>query len=356
MSLPRLSVRPTLPPGVYLRPAHDPLPYPLAEEACRIYARARHAIFHGVRQLGLRPGDEALVPAYHHGSEIEALVRAGATPRFYDCDRRLAPDPDRLDALLTPSTRALHLTHFLGFPQDAAAWRAWCDEHGLLLIEDAAQAWLSEDERGPVGSLGDLAVFCLFKTVGVPEGAALISTAPPPPPPLDPRWGVAEVARRHGAWLAERQPLMNALTRPLQRAAEVTPEAELGLGDADAGVWRAVPRLLPRLCEPAIAQRRRANYSVLLDALSERVPEPFQELPDGASPFAFPLDSDDKPALLERLAAHGVVALNLWSMPHPSLPGSGFPDAERRRRRTVGLPVHQELRPADLERIIDAAA
>jgi dTDP-4-amino-4,6-dideoxygalactose transaminase len=350
----RMAAWPTLPLGVYLRRPRRPLPYPLDEPNCRIFPWGRVAIYHGVRALGLGPGDQVLAPAYHHGSEIEALLRAGLGVRFYECDERLRPDEAQLASLLAPEVRALHLTHYLGFPQDCARWRRWCDERGLLLIEDAAQAWLSTDEGVPVGKLGDVAIFCLYKTVGISEGAALVGSAPPEAPALDPRWGVIEMGRRHANWLAERSRLANALTTPLRRSKGFTIEREVDLGDAGAGIWRLIPLLLPRICDPDIAARRRANYQFLLEGLREHVPEPFAELPAGASPFAFPIETDRKRALLERLAADGVYALDLWSTPHPSLEVDRFPDARRRRQRTVGLPVHQELGRNHLERMLTA--
>lgn len=354
MTSPRLAIMPPLTPGVYLRRASEDLPYPLGDPNFRLFAFGRHAILHGVHAHGLGEGDEVLVPAYHHGSEVEALVQSGVICRFYDCDERLEPVEDRLSALLGPRTKALHLTHFLGFPQDAARWRRWCDEHELLLIEDAAQAWLSSRDGVPVGSHGDMAVFCFYKTIGVPEGAALVSTRPPVAPVLDPRRGVLALGRRQGAWLAARSPLFHALVRPLSRSRQFTREGEFDLGDLDAGPWRTIPWLLPRLSDPGVASRRRANFALLLDELAERVPSPFAELPAGACPFVFPIETDDKDRLLERLARRGVLGLNLWSLPHPSLPATGFPDAEARRRRTVGLPVHHELRTRDLEWIVNA--
>jgi dTDP-4-amino-4,6-dideoxygalactose transaminase len=128
-----------------------------------LFERARHGLWHGLRALGLGDDDEVLVPAYHHGSEIEALVRAGLTCRFYEASEGLAPDERELEALLGPRTRALHLIHYLGFPQEATRWRAWCEERGLFLIEDAAQAWLGSLEGRPLGSFGDIAIFCLYK-------------------------------------------------------------------------------------------------------------------------------------------------------------------------------------------------
>ena len=125
-------------------------------------------------------GDEVLVPAYHHGSEIEALVRAGVKCRFYEASETLEPVTRELEAALTPRTRALLIVHYIGFPQDSDRWRRWCDEHGLLLLEDAAQAWLASASGRPVGSFGDLSVFCLYKTFGFPDGSALVTAASTP--------------------------------------------------------------------------------------------------------------------------------------------------------------------------------
>jgi dTDP-4-amino-4,6-dideoxygalactose transaminase len=161
MTPPRLTVWPTLPPDAWIRDRHAPLPFPLDHKGWRLFARGRHALWHGVRALGLGPGDAVLVPAYHHGSEVEALLRVGLECRFYGTDERLEPHEEELERLFKNGVRALHLTHYLGFPQDAPRWRRWCDERGLLLIEDAAQAWLASWDGRSVGSLGDLAMFCL---------------------------------------------------------------------------------------------------------------------------------------------------------------------------------------------------
>jgi CelD/BcsL family acetyltransferase involved in cellulose biosynthesis len=64
--------------------------------------------------------------------------------------------------------------------------------------------------------------------------------------------------------------------------------------------------------------------------------------------------SSQKTELLGRLASNGVYALDFWSVPHPSLPAADFPAAAELRRRVVGLPVHQELRSSDVERMVRA--
>lgn len=352
----RLSVWPPLPLDAYARAPSAPLPFPLEDKRCRLFALGRHALWHGLEQVGLGPSDEVLVPAYHHGSEVEVMSRRGLGIKFYEASESLEPSEDELERLLTPSVRALHLIHYLGFPQDAWRWRRWCDEHRLLLIEDAAQAWLASSNARPLGSFGDLAIFCLYKSVGLPEGALLVSRAPPRAPEVDQRYGASELFRRHGAWLAQRSEAIAAMAAPLARSTgQYDPMRDFALGRPNDGPYSCIPALIPRLANESVAAARRAHYSILLEELGDLVPPPFDDLPRGASPFAFPLEAPDKVGLLERLSRHGINALDVWSVPHPALPVEDFPAAARRRNSVVALPVHQELDGQDLERMIGTA-
>ena len=351
----RISVWPPLPPGVWLRRPSRRLPFPLEEPGCRLLAWGRHGLWHGARALGIGAGDQVLVPAYHHGSEVEALERSGARCSFYGDSEALAPDEDELDHLIGSRTRALHLTHFFGFPQDAARWRRFCDSRGLRLIEDAAQAWLASRDGRPVGSHGDLAVFCLYKTFGLPEGATMLMDAPADFARLDPRPGVRVLARKHAAWAASRSAFLArlaALRSRLGRDAVFDPERDRSLRDPEAMPWSTTRFLLRRVVDDTVAPRRRANYHVLLGGLAALASPGFGSLPEGASPFLFPVETSDKAGLLEHLRARRIEAIDVWSAPHPSLPVDGFPAVAARRARTVGLPVHQELMRRDLDRII----
>jgi CelD/BcsL family acetyltransferase involved in cellulose biosynthesis len=355
---PRFSAWPPLPPDVYLRSAGDSLPFPLGRPDARVFARGRAALWHGLRALGLTPGDGVLAPAYHHGSEIEVFARLGLRWRFYRTHETLEPDEAHLESLLSPEVRAVHLIHYLGFPQDGERWRRWCDERGLLLIEDAAMAWLADTGGTPVGSHGDLAIYCLYKTFGLPDGAALVSRRPPDAGTAGGANGIAGVAHRHAAWLGQRSPAAALLSRGsgvLNGDQSYDPMEDFALGDPDVAPSAATRFLLPRISDKAAAARRRAHHALLLEAFGDVVPEPFARIPAGASPFAFPVATENKRALLERLRERGVDALDFWSAPHPSLPVDEFPAVRRRRAVTVCLPVHQELGLADLEFIASAA-
>jgi CelD/BcsL family acetyltransferase involved in cellulose biosynthesis len=346
----RLSVWPPLPPDVYARTSVDELPFPLNDPGCRLFSRARHGLWHGVRALGLEPGDEVLMPAYHHGSEVETLFRAGLGCRFYEGRENLEPDEDELEALLSERVRALYLIHYLGLPQDAPRWRRWCDDRELLLLEDAAQAWLATSDGLPLGSLGDLSIFCVYKTVGVPDGGALLCRVPAPSADGSPTLQSGPLIRRHAAWLAGRSPMLARMSR-LRKPGVYDLNQDFALGDPDSPPSTALEFLVRRLVDSGTAGRRRANYELLLGELGEFVSPPFDRIPAGASPFGFPVYAERKEELLARLARKGIGALDFWSIPHPALPTEKFPRATELRDHIVALPVHQELELSDVERI-----
>jgi dTDP-4-amino-4,6-dideoxygalactose transaminase len=344
---------PPIPPSAYLRRPAAPLPFPFDRTACRLYGMGRHALWQGVRSLPLDPGDQVLVPAYHHGSEVEALVRAGLSSRFYEAQDDLAPDAAELQRLLTPRVKALYLIHYLGFPQDARRWRSWCDERGLLLFEDAAMAWPGTAAGHPLGSHGDLTIFSPWKAVGLPEtGALLMRGQPPPPPSRRGRVAPRALLDSHRAWLARRLPVLGK-DPPRGGCFDAR---DFALGDpwvrpAGLSAW-----LLRRLYAPEIVVRRRVNFTWLLERFGDRVPPPFTELPPGTFPMAFPIVAADRSGLRATLADRGIEAVELWAHPHPSLPVELFPGAAKRRSTCLALPVHQGLGRNELEAIARAVA
>jgi dTDP-4-amino-4,6-dideoxygalactose transaminase len=356
----RLAIWPTLPLNVYFRSASPHLPYPLGQSGCRVFSRARHAIWNACCTLGLGRHDVVLVPAYHHGCEIEALLQAGVTIRYYELTGLLEPDPISLQSILTPDVRVLYLIHYLGFPQDAVRWRKWCDERGLLLFEDAAQAFLAEIDHKPVGSFGHAGVYCLYKTYGIPDGGAVISILPPALPASGMQPGRWRVFKRHVNWVAERWAVIGSLHlvfKPFMKLLKKknhNPHKEFELGDPSSPPSAMTMRLLSKLVDKTTAERRRENYKFLLDRLQHLVPRPFLSLPEGACPFAFPIETDDAQEVLKRLRRFGVEGLLFWRNAHPSLPAQDFPVSMALRERVFAVPVHQELTKSELQQIVDA--
>ena len=332
-----------------------------------LFPKGRQALWYGARELDAQPGDEILVPAYNCGSEVEALVRAGFACRFYEADASLEPDEGELDALLSTRVRALYVTHYFGFPQDMPRWRRWCDERGLVLIEDAAQGWLSSVDGRPLGSFGDLAIISLYKTFGLPDGAVLVANQPLPLFTRRAGLGLQLLVRRHAAWLFANSPQLAAVASRFMPEQAFLPAATyeavlrakapnaFALGDLARPASTLTRFLLRRIVRPEAAACRRANYETLLEELGDRVLPPFERLQGGTSPFAFPIVASDKARLLDRLARHGVRALDVWPVPHPLVPVRRFGRAASLRAHIVALPVHQELARADVDRIIHAA-
>jgi dTDP-4-amino-4,6-dideoxygalactose transaminase len=130
---------------------------------------------------GIGAGDEVIVPAFTFVASASAPRYVGAEPVL--CDVRSPHDfnIDPVDAAqrITPRTRAIVAVHFCGYPADLAALRALCDEHGLILIEDCAQAIGARVDEGgrQVGTVGELGAFSFFskKQLCVGEGGMVTS-------------------------------------------------------------------------------------------------------------------------------------------------------------------------------------
>ena len=353
----RLTVWPPLPPAVYTRRPARGLPFPLDQPGCVLFSRGRHAIRHGVHALDLPADAVVLVPAYHCGSEIEALMQAGVECRFYEGSASLEPDEDELAQLLDERVAALYLIHYLGFPQDELRWRQWCDAHGVLLIEDVAQGWLGTIDGRPIGSLGDLSIFTFYKTLGIPDGSALLLRDGLDGLAQRGASGLGMVGIRHAEWLLARSARLADLEDRLRLALKsgrggTDPTTSAGApGSFDIPPARATQFLLPRMVDTTIVDRRRRNYERLLVELGDVVAKPFARLPAGACPWAFMVDVEDKHSVMNRLQAYRIRPIDFWWKPHSSLPADRFPQASALRARLVGIPVHHELRERDLARL-----
>ena len=341
------------PRSLFGRPAAS-LPFPLEEPGCRLYEWGRYGLWHGLAAAGLEPGDEVLVPAYHHGSEVAVLEDRGLVSRFYEATEDLEPDPDELEARLGPRTRALYLIHYLGFGLDAGRWRRWCDERGLLLIEDVAQALLAERDGAPLGSAGDVAFFSLWKTHGLPDGGAVVcrGQAPPAVPVRSevPRDRLLRGFLRRGI---EHSHLLSRWRRS-HRPPPWDPAAEFSVPAPDNGPAAVSLRMLRRSELADVAVRRRRNHARLVERLRPHVAPPFTATVEGSCPFGLPVSTPDPHGLMRHLRQRDISATHFWSLPHPSLPVAEYPAAARRRASTILLPVHQELDDSDVDRIADA--
>jgi len=143
----------------------------LEEEIAR-YSQCAHAIgcasgtdalLLSLKALGVGPGDEVVTCAYSFFASAGVIVNVGAIPVFVDIDPSTYNlDPHRLEAAITPSTKAVIAVHLYGQCCDLTAVKAVCDKRKVYLIEDAAQAIGSEWEGKRAGSVGELGCFSFF--------------------------------------------------------------------------------------------------------------------------------------------------------------------------------------------------
>ena len=119
----------------------------------------------------LRPGDEVIMPSFTFVSTANAVVLRGAVPVFVDIDpATLNIDTAQVAEAVTPRTRAIFAVHYAGFPADMDTLADIAREHGLWLVEDAAQALGSTYKGRPAGSLGDLSAFSFHETKNIISG------------------------------------------------------------------------------------------------------------------------------------------------------------------------------------------
>ena len=125
--------------------------------------------------LGIGPGDEVIVQDYTFFATAMPLFQLGAIPVLADVDDRGGLDLVLAASLVTPATRAVVVTHMWGSPQDMRRLRAWCDQRGLLLIEDCSHAHGASRGGVSVGELADAACWSLQgrKTITAGEGGIL---------------------------------------------------------------------------------------------------------------------------------------------------------------------------------------
>ena len=122
-------------------------------------------------QLGIGAGDEVIVAAQTHVATAHAVEVVGAKPVFADCDRATGNmDPARIEALITPRTRAIGLVHYAGIPCDMDAIMAIARRRNLNVIEDCALALGTRWRGKHAGLFGDAAIFSFYPVKHITTG------------------------------------------------------------------------------------------------------------------------------------------------------------------------------------------
>ncbi len=158
------------------------------EEAFAAYCGVEHAVgvgsgtaalFLALKACGIGPGDEVITTPFTFIATAETIAQVGARPVFVDIDPvTYNLDPERIEAAITPRTRAILPVHLYGQPAEMDTICAIAKAHGLWVIEDAAQAHGARYKGKRVGSLGDIACFSFYpsKNLGAyGDGGAVVT-------------------------------------------------------------------------------------------------------------------------------------------------------------------------------------
>ncbi|GAB7011580.1 DegT/DnrJ/EryC1/StrS family aminotransferase [Halorubrum trueperi] len=328
----------------------------------RLYARAKQGLY-----AALCAEDETgtvLLPAYVPGGVAWAVLAAGFDVRYYpvssDLSLPLGAVRDRIEDV---DPAAVVFVHYLGFVDEAFEELASAARsRNAIVIEDCARAAFSRDRAGrPLGSIGDLALFCLHKTLPVPNGGLIVSRRAHLPPP----------GRRQAEW----KTLPDAAAVRAARFARISlsPEPEIEHPERvtlstvapespNASPGRLTERGLAR-CRPGDVQSTRLRrYRSLRSSLGD---DPVLDVVtpaahDMASPYgvaALLPDAATKLRYLRALRRRGLPCEAFtWPPVHRVAEQRSFEGAEALRERLLVFPTHQRLTEADVERIASAIA
>ena len=340
------------------------------------FYRARNAIYHLFRALlETNPGLTVLAPDYYSGNEILAIRAAGATIHYCPVrgDMRLDPDDvERYCRIHNPDL--LYVIHYAGWAQPMPALVDLCRRRGMLLVEDCALSLLSDLDGRPLGSFGDWSVFCLYKTLPLPNGALLVQNGPRLESLERLRLrdaGSASVLGRTAELFVQRirsransvGAALQLVKRGMGRAAGALEVRRANVGDigfnldeVDLAMSRMSERLLTRLDFGEIKRRRIDNYRQLSERLGSDVIQVFPELPEGVCPLFFPVIVRDKHAAAEALRARGVDALEFWNDSVEPRGHEMSADTRFLRRHVLELPIHQDLTSRHIDHVANQVA
>jgi dTDP-4-amino-4,6-dideoxygalactose transaminase len=323
----------------------------------RCVASCTAALMLSLETLGLRAGDEVLVPSMTFVATANAVEHTGATPVLIDSDPATGLiDLEAAEEALTPRTRAIVPVHLGGRPVDLERLNRFRDRHGLLVVEDAAHALGAEWGGRRIGAHGNVTAYSFYATKNVTtgEGGAVATD--------DPK--IAEAIERlalhglsQGAW-------QRFSDQGFRHYEAVTPGYKMNLTDLQASLGI---HQLPRLDE-WIA--RRAELSARYDELLAGLP---LQLPTAAAPdtrharhLYSVLLSPDAPVsrdqLLNLLHDHRIgagvhyraVHLHPYYSERYEIAPADLPVATDLSMRTLSLPLGPSVTEADQDDVADA--
>jgi dTDP-4-amino-4,6-dideoxygalactose transaminase len=292
-----------------------------------------------LRAYDVGPGDEVIVPAFTFIATWLAVTHVGATPVPVETDTvTYTLDADRLAVAITPRTKAIMPVHLYGQPADMAAIRALAEEHGLWVIEDAAQAHGAAYHWRRAGGLGDCGCFSFYpaKNLGCFGDGGAVTT--------------------NDAAFADRLRLLRNYGAERKYEHEI-PGVNSRLDEMQAAFLRVKLRYLDEW-----NARRRRLASVYRNALAECQDLTLPAVRAGTEHawHLFVVRHPRRDDLVRHLAANGVGAQVHYPVP-PHRSGAyatwfdaGLPIAERLSAEVLSLPMGPQLTVAEVRRTCDS--
>ncbi|MFI9326067.1 DegT/DnrJ/EryC1/StrS family aminotransferase [Kitasatospora sp. NPDC052868] len=291
------------------------------------------ALILALHALGIGPGDEVVTVANTFHSTVLAIVRVGAVPVLVDCtDTDYLMDLDRLEAAITPRTKAILAVHMFGQVLDMDRITGLAATHGLAVVEDCAQAVGARWKGRPVGTFGEIGCFSFHPSKNL--GAA----------------GDAGAAVTGGPELADRLRRLRGLGQQEQNH-----HVEAGFSSRMDSVQALVlGHKLPRLDAWNQARRERAEqYTRALSGSAVRVPVAGPEHVYHMYQAIVP----DRDATLAALRAAGVDAVVRYPVPIARQPAfsdyafdaAAFPNSDFLAENALCLPLRPEMSPDEVD-------
>ncbi|MBL7094301.1 DegT/DnrJ/EryC1/StrS aminotransferase family protein [candidate division KSB1 bacterium] len=137
------------------------------------FAYARQALLHGMRFLKIKKGDKVLVPAYICNVIESPFKEMGVEIEYFDSNWDLTPDFNLIESKITKNTKALLWVNYFGFPAPFKQIKEFCDKHNLFFIEDNAHGFLSKYQGKWLGTIGDISITSIRKSLPIVNGAIL---------------------------------------------------------------------------------------------------------------------------------------------------------------------------------------
>lgn len=284
---------------------------------------------------GIGPGDEVIVPSFSFAATANAVHLAGATAVFADIELDyFSLDPLSVEAAITPQTRAIMPVHLYGHPADMPSLSVLAERHGVLLIEDAAQAHAASIAGRPVGAWGEAASFSFYPTKNMTSGeGGMVTTAS------------ADVARR--------MRLLRNQGMEKRYANEI-----IGFNTRMTDIHAAIGRVqLAKLA--GWTEKRQSNAQFLSENITGVITP---KIAPGAvhvfHQYTVRIEGVNRDEFANELAKRGIGNGVYYPTPIHRLPSFGLdldlPNTELAASQVLSLPVHPSLTQEELEQIVQA--